>query len=133
VDAPPSSARDALLWFAVLGAPAFWTVDELAALFWHSAWCGAATTRGEVPFSGEWGGLLLIGLVCMAGAVLAGLTGLRAVRVMGHDTGRDGTITDRRRFMGHAGMIISVLFTFGILLRLVAIFFVDYRICDRGS
>ncbi len=128
-----ASASNTLLWFAVLGPPAFWTLDELAALFWHSAWCGAATTFREVPFSGEWVGLLIIGVVCIAGSILAGLMGLRVVRAMGQDTGRDGTATDRRRFMGYAGMIMSVLFTFGILLRLIAIFFVDYRICERGS
>jgi hypothetical protein len=133
LDVHPSSASNGLLWFAVLGGPAFWTLDELAAFFWHQSWCAASIRYGESPFSGEWIGLVIIGLIGIAGIVAAGLAGWRVVRDMGHDTGRNGTVTDRRRFMGHAGMIMSILFLFGTLLRFIAIFFVSFQICNLGS
>lgn len=129
----PSAARDALLWFAILGGPVAWTIDSLAAVFLEESWCAGATTHREAAFGGIFPLLIVIGILMAAGAVTAGLVGWRAMDAVGMDTGRDGTAHDRRRFMAHAGTLISMLFLFGIVLRWIAVFFVDPRICTLGS
>jgi hypothetical protein len=129
----PRSARNALLWYAVLGGPAAWTVDELASLIVHQSWCAAATSRQPIPFPAPVVWLALIGLVGAGATGVAGWVAWRAVRDLGPDTGRGETDLDRRRFMAHAGIIMSILFFFAIAMRWVAPLFVSASICNRGA
>jgi len=56
-------------------------------------------------------------------ALLAGVTAWRALGALGLDNGGNGTVTDQRRFMAHAGLILSALFFYGIVLRFITVFF----------
>ena len=68
--------------------------------------------------------LVVVGLLMGAVAALALVTSWRSMQALGRDTGADGTIPDRRSFMAHAGVILASLFTFGIVLRFITVFFV---------
>ncbi len=133
VDSDFPAARNSLLWFAVLGGPAAWSVDHLVSFFLHQSYCAAVTSHQLIPFRAPRLWMLLVGIVTGAVAVLAALAALRAMRAVGSDSGRDGTSLDRRRFMAHAGLIMSVLFLYGIVLITSGIAFVDPSVCTLGS
>lgn len=129
----PRAPRDAALWFALLGAPAAWSVDALAAFALHQSYCAALVSHRFVPFSGVGVWMTLVGVLMLTVAAGGVYIGFRARRALGSDTGRGSTHSDRRRFMAEWGFIGSGLFLFGIVLRTAAVFFVSADICRVGS
>ncbi len=109
----------AALWFGVLGAPAAWSVDDVLSVWMHEGACerylGHPATSVVL--------LIIGGAILLAVAVLAGVTAWRSLTALGVDNGMNGTITDQRRFMAHFGVGVSALFTFGIVLRFITVFF----------
>lgn len=109
----------AALWFGIVGAPAAWSVDDVLSTWMHEGACarvlGHASTAPVL--------LVIGGLGLGAIAVFAGVTAWRSLVSLGLDNGRNGTITDQRRFMAHAGVILSAIFSYGIVLRFITVFF----------
>jgi hypothetical protein len=126
---PPAGASDGALWFAVLAPPAAWSVDHLASVALHHDYCAALLGRTFRAWRGVGVLLVVVGLVCLAVSLWAGLVAWRARAALGDDTGRGDTDVDRRRFMAHAGLVTCFLFTFGIVLRVVTVFFIGPDHC----
>jgi len=118
-EAPPAS-KNHTLWYGVFAPPIAWSVDALTSIALEHDYCAALLGRTFRPWSGI--GLLLaaVGVVMLALALGGGFVAWRAHAVMGSDTGLGDTDLDRRRFMARAGMLASALFSFAILLRLIA-------------
>lgn len=127
--APPESASDRALWFAVFGPPAAWSIDLLASIALHYDYCAALTGRTFRPWAGIGVVLAILGLAMLALSLAAGAAGWRAHERLGRDTGQGDTDLDRRRFMARAGLLACALFSFAIVLRLVAPFIVPPAFC----
>jgi hypothetical protein len=112
--------RDRTLWFVVLTPPAAWSVDELTSIALHHDYCAALIGRAFRPWSGIGVLLSLVGLAALAVVLWSGVTAWGIHARLGSDTGLGDTALDRRRFMARAGLLVAALFSFGILLRLVA-------------
>lgn len=127
--AAPPSAGDRTLWFAVLGSPAAWIVDLLASIALHFDYCAALVGHTFRPWAGIGVVLTLIGVAMLALALASGAAAWRAHASMGSDTGQGDTDIDRRRFMARAGLLACALFSFGIVLRIIAPLFLSPGIC----
>ena len=126
---PPSGASDRRLWFAVFAPPAAWALDLLASIALHHDFCAALVGRTFRPWSGIGVVLAILGLAALALSLAAGMTGWRAHAAIGSDTGQGDTDLDRRRFMARAGLLACALFSFAIVLRLIAPFIVPPTFC----
>lgn len=116
----PPAASDRTLWFAVLAAPFAWAVDELTAIALHHDYCAALSGRTFRP----WGGISVLltiwGILMLAIALAGTAAAWRANASIGSDTGAGNTDLDRRRFMARAGLLTGALFSYAIVLRLIA-------------
>jgi hypothetical protein len=121
------------LMFAVFGGAAAWTVDELAAFAWHQDYC--ATTRMTNFVTVSRGAavaiLVLISVIMLGIAIAALVVGWRARAILGKGDGRGLTDVDRRQFMATSGLIMSALFTYGIVLRGIAVVVMHTNLCSR--
>ncbi|MEO7085118.1 MAG: hypothetical protein ABI442_20820 [Gemmatimonadaceae bacterium] len=129
IDAAPSVARDRALWFAVFGPPAAWSVDLLASIALHHDYCAALLGGAFVAWSGIGAILTGVGVALLVMSLGGGWVAWRAYRAIGIDTGRGDTDLDRRRFMARAGLITGLLFSYAIVLRIVAVFIVSPNLC----
>jgi hypothetical protein len=105
-----------LLWFGLFGAAAAWSVQELVsyAVIAHS--CYPDWQPRTVPtVSGTWTIALLVGLVMLAVGVTGTLTAWRASQ----------RTQQRPHFMAAAGLGVSGLMLYTILLNLIALFMVS--------
>lgn len=135
--ASSGAATNGTLWFALFAPPAAWTADELVSISVHYDYCAALTGHTFVPFKGTTAVLIVVGLVMLAVSISAGLLGWRAHSALNRgradaersDTGRGDTDQDRRRFMAHAALILSALFSYGIILRWITVFFITPSHC----
>ena len=73
--------------------------------------------------------LAVVGLAMLALSIAGGMTAWRAHASIGPDTGRGETDLDRQRFMARAGLLTCALFSYGILLRLIAPFILPPDFC----
>lgn len=97
----------ALLWFAVVGAPAAWFLS-LAGSFFLVPW--ACHDRAAV--------IPLVSLAALLVCVAAGLAAWRLWRDTGlRPPGKDGGPLPRTRLMASVGMAISALFTIVVLVQ----------------
>ncbi len=117
---PPLHASDRTLWFAVFAPPVAWAVDALTCIALHHDYCAALTGRTFRPWSGIGLLLTLVGLLMLGLALAGGAAAWRAHASVGSDTGRGETDVDRRQFMARAGLLLCALFSYGLVLRLVA-------------
>ena len=101
-------------WFGIFGAPAAWAADELLSLYIHEGGCTVLGLRDPTP-------LLAVTGVLMLGVAGAAFVVSRLARPRAVD---EAAVADQRPFLSHAGTIISVVFFFGILLRVLGTFFV---------
>ncbi len=122
---PPAAGESrARLWFGVAGPPLAWAVDELTSLWLHESSCmvfGNPTLLGQ-PFARV--ALIVVGALMLTAAVVAGLTAFAIHRRLGASSGGDGLILDQDRFMAGAGVLIAMIFGFGLLLRFITAFIV---------
>lgn len=127
--APPAGAGDAALWFAVFGPPAAWSVDLLTSITLHFDYCAALMGRTFRPWAGVGVALTLVGIAMLAVSFAAGFMAWRAHAELGPDTGQGDTDIDRRRFMARAALLACALFSFAIVLRVVAPFLLPPSFC----
>ncbi len=127
--APPDGAGDRTLWFAVYGAPVAWSVDLLASIALHYDYCAALVGRTFRPWAGIGVALAIVGIAMLALSLTAGAAAWRAHQRLGSDTGQGDTDLDRRRFMARAGLLACALFSFAIVLRLIAPFILPPSFC----
>jgi len=118
--APPPAAGDRALWFAVFAPPIAWALDALTSIALHHDYCAALTGRTFRPWSGIAVLLTLVGLAMLGLSLAGGVAAWRAHASVGTDDGQGETGLDRRRFMARAGLFVCVLFSYGIVLRLLA-------------
>ena len=116
----PRGASNRMLLLGVFGPPAAWAIDLLTSITLHYDYCAALSGHTFRAWSGVSVALTLLGVVTLAVSLFAGMSSWRAFSALGADTGRGGTVLDRRRFMARAGLITCALFSFGIVLRLIA-------------
>ena len=116
----PVRPSDRALWFAVFGPPVAWSVDLLASIAIHHDYCAALMGRTFRAWSGVGALLFVVGFAMLVVSLAGGLTSWRAHAAIGSDTGFGDTDLDRRRFMARAGLLACALFSFAIVLRLVA-------------
>lgn len=115
---------DALLaWYGALGAASAWAIHLVVVYAWNEAACstGTAEEATEPLVLGVTGGL---GAASLASGLAAFLTWRRA---------RSGAVPDPRGrivFLGLAGMIAAVVFTFATILEGVHVLFLPP--CDPG-
>ena len=117
---PPASAGNRALWFAVAAPPIAWSVDLLTSIAVHYDYCAALLGHTFHAWSGVGVMLTVLGLAMLGVALAGGWTGWRAHQVLGMDSGQGDTDLDRRRFMARAALVVCALFSYAIVLRLVA-------------
>jgi hypothetical protein len=111
------------LWWGIAAGPVAWSADELASLYFHEASCNVFGGPRLFGLPAASVALVLIGLAAGALAASGAVTAFRARARLGRDTGEGPTRPDQRRFMAHAGIILSLIFFFGIVLRFMTTFF----------
>ncbi len=131
--APPAAAEAvpaAALWFGLFGAPALWSLQLVinAALVSHS--CFPKSEPLATPITGSlWGVVLVSGIVAVLIAAAALATAWRSWRrTRGEHHGNEETLLEvgegRTRFMAVAGMLLSTVFLFGIVMNALPLFLV---------
>jgi hypothetical protein len=125
----PRAAGDRVLWLGVLGPPAAWSVDTLTSIALHHDYCAALIGRTFRTGGGIGVLLTAFGLAMLTLALGGGVLAWRARASVGTDTGRGETDLDRRRFMARAGLLVCALFSYGIVLRLIAPLIVPAAYC----
>jgi hypothetical protein len=122
-------ASNRALWFGVFAPPAAWSVDELTSIALHHDYCAALMGRTFHPWAGIGVALTAVGLAMLLLSLAGGASAWRAHARVGSDTGQGDTTLDRRRFMARAGLLACALFSYGIVLRLIAPFVVPPSFC----
>jgi hypothetical protein len=125
----PAKAGNRALWFGMFAPPIAWAVDLLTAIAAHHDYCAAVVGHTFRPWSAITLLLTLFGLVMLAVSLGGGVAALRAHASIGSDDGRGNTDTDRRRFMARAGLLSAALFSYAIVLRLIAPFLIPSMWC----
>jgi hypothetical protein len=112
------------LWWGICAAPVAWSLDELASLYVHESACNVFRSPHVLGLPATTVVLAVIGFltgaVAMSGVVIAWTSRTE----LGQDTGEGATVPDQRRFMAHAGVILSGVFLFGIVLRVLTTFII---------
>ena len=127
--APPPAATNHALWYGVFAPPIAWSIDALTSIAVHHDYCAALLGRTFRAWKGVGFVLTAVGIVMLALALGGGFAAWRAHSVIGRDTGYGDTDLDRRRFMARAGMLASALFSYAILLRLIAVLILPPTFC----
>lgn len=125
----PVRAGNPALWFCVFAPPAAWLADALVSIAIHHDYCAALLGRTFRPWSGVGVILTVVGLAMLVLSLAGGMTAWRAHASIGSDTGQGDTDVDRRRFMARAGLLACALFSYGIVLRLIAPFILPPDFC----
>ena len=120
IDGSPRGASNRALLFGVFGPPAAWMVDLLTSITLHYDYCAALSGHTFRAWGGVGAMLTVLGVAMLALSLFAGMISWRVYSELGADTGRGETVLDRRRFMARAGLITCGLFSFAIVLRLIA-------------
>lgn len=111
------------LWFGLFGAPAAWAVQLIVnyALIAHA--CYPATVPLARPvISGARGISFAVAAACLGVACCAAWVAWRSVADARREPANGGAAAGRERFMARAGLIVSVLFTFAVLMAATPIF-----------
>lgn len=125
----PNGTGNGALWFAVFASPLAWSVDLLTCIAVHEDYCAAVVGRTFRPWNGIGILLTVVGAVMLVIAIVGGTVAWNASVALGRDTGQGDTDLDRRRFMARAGLVTCAFFSFGIVLRIVAVFFISPSSC----
>lgn len=127
----PPGAGNRALWFAVFAPPTAWSVDALSSIALHQDYCAALVGQTFRPWSGVGVILTVVGIVMLLISAGGGAVAWRASAALGQDTGMGDTDVDRRRFMARAGLVTFALFSFGIVLRVIAVFVIPPSFCGK--
>ncbi|HET6570851.1 MAG TPA: hypothetical protein VFG58_05120 [Solirubrobacterales bacterium] len=122
---PPSSPASPVLWFAVLGAPAAYVLQQGLGYWLAEAECG--------PTGGMWGislasWAIVVGAAAAVVAAAAGLTALWLFRRTGDY--KDAPPHGRTAFLGMVGMTVSSLFF--VLILMTASGVLTYHVCNQS-
>lgn len=120
------NVRTATLWFALFGAAAAWSVQELVDYSIAAHACYPAMFPLRVPTIGHgglWGITVAVSIVMLAVAVAAGIVSIHAYRQTRTENGGRSswaleTGEGRTRFMALSAVLTSSVFTLGILIHL---------------
>jgi uncharacterized membrane protein YeiB len=119
-----------LLWFGLFGAPLAWSIQILVGYPFDAHGCFPKMRPLAAPsFAWLWGFQLVVGIVCFAISVAAGVVAWRAwhstqeERGGGHERLLE-VGEGRTRFMAFSGVLVSALFALGVVLNLIPIFLV---------
>ncbi len=116
----PAHAGNRALWLGIFAPPMAWAVDLLTSIAAHYDYCAAFGGHSLRPWSAITLLLTLLGTAMLIVSVGSGAIAWRAHAIVGGDDGRGNTDLDRRRFMARAGLLSSALFSFGIVLIIIA-------------
>jgi hypothetical protein len=125
----PAGASNRALWFAVFAPPLAWVIDSFTSIALHHDYCAALLGREFRPWSGIVVLLTIVGVAMLGLSLGGGFTAWRAHASVGTDTGFGDTAMDRRRFMARAGMLACALFSYAIILRVIAPFILPPSFC----
>jgi hypothetical protein len=129
-EAPPAAAGNRALWFAVFAPPVAWNLDLLLSITLHEDYCAALVGHQFQPFGGLTAMLVVLGLLMLALSLAGGAVAWRALASLGSPaTGRGETVLDRRRFMAAFALVGCALFTYGLVLRFITVFFISPSRC----
>jgi hypothetical protein len=127
----------AALWFGLFAAPATWSIQEVVsyAIAAHSCYPGMIP-RTTPTFRGMWTLELVIGIVALVVAIVAGLIAVRSWRATrpAHAPPKEGSQVEtgaaagagRAGFMALAGMLLSAMFFIAIVFNVVGLFLVPH-------
>ena len=112
-----TSGGPALMWFALLGAPAAWVLQHVSGYALTEAACGRAGAGWDVPVDGA---TAVVSAAAVAVAVLAGLAAVKLWRDTRPAEGAGGSEEPppqgRIHFLATVGMVITPLFVSIILM-----------------
>jgi hypothetical protein len=118
----------AALWFGLFGAPAMWSLQLVTNSAFVSHSCFPKSVPLATPITGSlWGVVLLTSIVAAVVAAAAGATAWRSWRRTqeehhgGHETLLE-VGEGRTRFMAVAGLLLSTIFLFGIVMNALPLF-----------
>ncbi|MGH9419353.1 MAG: hypothetical protein ACRD3J_05205 [Thermoanaerobaculia bacterium] len=126
----PAGAGNGVLWIGMFLPPAAWATDLLVSIAAHHDYCAALVGHTFQPWSSISILLVLLGIVMLAACLGGGFAAWRAHTTVGSDDGRGNTDIDRRRFMARAGILSSALFSYGIVLRIIAPMIIPSAWCN---
>lgn len=134
---PREPGHSRWIWFAIFGGPAAWSIQLLVNYPLAAHFCYPGRVPLSQPtFSGLWSALLIVNVLMIVVTLAAGATSIatwRAARdrtVGAHDPVLEsgpGLV----RFMAYAGMLVSGLFLFAVLMSAMPLFIVP--VCSYGA
>lgn len=127
--AHPAPRRDivssGVLWFGIFGAPAAWALQTIVNYGLVSHFCFPGTMpRGTPTFDALRGTGIAVSIVVIVVALVALATAFRSWRATrhGHDAEHHELLEvgeGRARFMAFAGILLSAVFLFAVLMNAV--------------
>lgn len=132
-----STVRPVLLWFGLFGGPAAWTVQLLVNYTVTAHFCyPKSIPLAEPSFDGMWTIAVVVNGLMLLSTIAAGATAIASWRTARHEMAgshnallEDGT--GRTRFMAYAGMLVSGLFLFALIMSAMPLFIVPA--CSYGA
>jgi len=124
------------IWFGIFGGPAAWSLQTIAnyAVFAHFCYPGDVPLR-SATIDGVRAIGLVVSVVALAVTLAALAASVRAWRETQHHGGEEREAREllevgegRARFMAFAGILVSVLFTYAVLM--IAVPLVTRPICQ---
>lgn len=122
---PPSSPVSPVLWFAVLGGPLAFVLQQGLGYWLAEAECGPTGDMWGISLA-AWA--IVVGAIAAAIAAAAGLTALWLFRANGNY--KDSPPSGRIAFLAVAGMAISSLFL--VLILITASGVLTYSTCNQS-
>ncbi len=136
--APPrQTALSRWLWFAVLGGPAAWSIQLLVNYPLAAHFCYPRNVPLSKPtFGGLWTALITVNAIMLLTTLAAGAAAIVIWRsARDQATGPHDPVLEsgagRVRYMAYAGMLVSGLFLFAILMSGLPLFIVP--VCSYGA
>lgn len=125
-----------LLWFGLFGGPASWSIQLLVNYPLAAHFCYPRNVPlSEPTFGGLWMALIAVSILMLLTTLAAGAAAASIWRKTRE--GASGTHdpllesdTARVRFMAYAGMLVSALFLFAVLMSAFPLFIVP--VCSYG-
>ena len=126
-----------LLWFGLFGGPASWSIQLLVNYSLAAHFCYPRNVPLSTPtFGGLWMTLIAVSVLMSLTALAAGAAAASIWRKTREGTSGThesvmGSDAARVRFMAYAGMLVSGLFLFAVLMSAFPLFIVP--VCSYGA
>lgn len=126
-----------LLWFGFFGGPAAWSIQLLVNYPMAAHFCyPRSIPLNEPTFGGLWTALITVNVLMLLTTLAAGAAAIVVWREArdrssgSHDPVLDSGV-ERVRYMAYAGMLVSGLFLFAVLMSALPLFIVP--VCSYGA